>query len=102
VLAAPVATQDLQIRVDGKIVFSQPVEKNSFDLGFRGGNLTVTAAIVGAEESDAASAPIMVPLDSILASAPPVHDEDAPNPNVLLNIHSGNRPGATPPDSQDN
>jgi hypothetical protein len=105
--AEPVVTKDLQIRYDGKVVFSQAVLPATFDLGFKGGNLSVTAAIADASELPE---PIGIPVDAetlarVLGEEPPVHDEDAPNPDVNLRIHSGRRPAqddqVEPPDPVD-
>lgn len=88
----PVVTKTLQIRIDGKVTFSQEVDASSVDMSYKGGNLTVSAAVVGADEVET---PVMIPVDQIgdiLGTSQPVDAEDLANPNVDLQIHAGRRP----------
>src|SRR5438045_326465 len=79
---APEPSDDLEIRLGGRIVFLQPVLRSSYTAQFNNGHFTLYAATADAVELDEVPQEVSQAADELDDS----QDEPETNPDVLLQV----------------
>lgn len=89
----PEATDDLEIRLGGRIVFLQPVTRSGYSLSFSGGNVRLKASTADAQPEAAGEFDFAQPVDAQVIAATGVDPEEEVevNPDVNLQVHTGDR-----------
>lgn len=84
---------ELEVRLAGKIVFLQAVDKASYSLTFRGGNLSIKANTSDAVAQEEEAQLVQLSPEDIAALTPAQEGDevDETDPRVHLGVHSGDR-----------